>query len=74
MPLTPDTMTNFEFVSVAYRLRAFMDTDKKQHSGTGNDKELKNAKRNNVTGVKTSDVRRDNDKPVTPQDASVTTH
>jgi hypothetical protein len=48
-----------------------MDTDKKQNSPLANDKELKNAKRNNVTGGKTSDVRRENDRPVTPvnQDA-----
>ncbi len=42
-----------------------MDTHKNEKSDLGNDKKLKNAEGNNVTGVKTSDLRRDNDKPVT---------
>jgi hypothetical protein len=42
-----------------------MDSDKMKKSNLGNDNKLKNAERNNV-GVKTSDARRDNDKPVTP--------
>jgi hypothetical protein len=41
-----------------------MDTNKKEESDLANDKNLKNAERNNVTGVKTSDLRRDNNKPV----------
>jgi hypothetical protein len=51
-----------------------MDTDKKQHSDLGNDEDLKNAEGNNVTGVKTSDLRRDNDKPVTPGNQTPAKH
>jgi hypothetical protein len=41
-----------------------MDKDKKQKSELGNDKNLKNAEKNDVTGVKTSDLRKDNDAEV----------
>jgi FtsZ-interacting cell division protein ZipA len=47
-------------------VEVFMDIDKKQHSDLGNDKDLKNAEGNNVTGVKTSDLRRYDDKPAKP--------
>jgi hypothetical protein len=48
-----------------------MDKDEKQKSDLGNDKNLKNAERSNVTGVKTSDFRRDNDLPVTPDEGEI---
>jgi hypothetical protein len=40
-----------------------MDANRKQRSDLGNDKNLENAERNNVTGIKTSDLPK-GDKPV----------
>jgi hypothetical protein len=47
-------------------VEALMDRDDEQKSDLGNDKILKNAEGNNITGVKTSDLRRVDDKPPTP--------
>lgn len=51
-----------------------MDTDKKQHSDLGSDKDLKNVDGKNVTGVKTSDLRRDDDKPAKPANQDPRAH
>jgi hypothetical protein len=48
-----------------------MDKDKKEKSDLGNDKNLKNAEGNTVTDVKTSDLRKDDDLPVTPDENEV---
>jgi hypothetical protein len=48
------------------RVEALMDKDEKQKSDLGNAKNLKNAEGNNVTGVRTSELRRVDDEPATP--------